>query len=67
MKFFKHKLNPKSKGFAGISFVPVCWRKAVTHLAGIVGRAVNITEADGADNFIRIFLAEDIEADETVL
>ena len=28
MKFFKHKLNTKSKGFAGVSSVPVCRGKA---------------------------------------
>ena len=67
MKFFKHKLNTKSKGFAGVSSVPVCRGKAIAGLTGIVSRTVDIAEADGAYDFVRIFPAEYIEANEAVL
>jgi hypothetical protein len=67
MKLFKHKLNTKSKSFAGVSFVPVCRGKAIAGLTGIVSRTVDIAEADGAYDFVRIFHAEYIEADEAVL
>ena len=41
--------------------------KAIAGLTGIVSRTVDIAEADGAYDFVRIFPAEYIEADEAVL
>ena len=47
--------------------VPVCRGKAIAGLTGIVSRTVDIAEADGAYDFVRIFPAEYIEANEAVL